>query len=213
LANDGVRTPIRLAVTAAETAVACGDATLASRVVRALDGRETPRAEYAAGLVRIALGGRPAPGSLARAAALVAADGWAYESARMLLTAAVALGRVRDARDEAIGLADAARQAFGALDLPAWGRRAGAALRRAGSTAQAGGASHARGLSGRELEVLRLVASGASNREVAERLVISEKTAARHMANIFGKLGARRRADAVRIAIERGLLGHEGPPA
>jgi DNA-binding NarL/FixJ family response regulator len=51
-----------------------------------------------------------------------------------------------------------------------------------------------------------LVARGASNREVAELLVISDKTAARHVANIFAKLGARRRADAVRIAIERGLL-------
>ncbi len=61
------------------------------------------------------------------------------------------------------------------------------------------------GLSPREVEVLRLLADGASNRAIAEALVISEKTAARHVANLFAKLGVHSRAQAARIAAERGL--------
>jgi len=65
---------------------------------------------------------------------------------------------------------------------------------------------NAAGLTPRELEVLALVAEGASNRVIAERLVISETTAARHVANIFRKLGVGTRAQAVRVAAEIGVL-------
>jgi DNA-binding NarL/FixJ family response regulator len=58
----------------------------------------------------------------------------------------------------------------------------------------------------RELEVLRLVASGSSNREVAERLFISEATVKTHLLHIYGKLGVNDRAAAVGEAFERGLL-------
>lgn len=61
------------------------------------------------------------------------------------------------------------------------------------------------GLTPRELEVLRLVADGVSNRGIGERLVISEKTAVRHVSNIFAKLGVHTRAEAARIAAESGL--------
>jgi DNA-binding CsgD family transcriptional regulator len=61
------------------------------------------------------------------------------------------------------------------------------------------------GLTPRELEVLRLVADGVSNRGIGERLVISEKTAVRHVSNIFAKLGVHTRAEAARIAAEDGL--------
>lgn len=60
-------------------------------------------------------------------------------------------------------------------------------------------------LSPRELEVLGLVADGLSNRAIAERLVLSEKTVARHVANIYVKLGVHSRASAARIAAEGGL--------
>jgi len=60
-------------------------------------------------------------------------------------------------------------------------------------------------LTGREREVLALLAAGLTNREVAERLVISEKTAGRHVENLFAKLGVHRRAEAARIAAEAGL--------
>ena len=51
-------------------------------------------------------------------------------------------------------------------------------------------------LSGRELEVLRLVTAGLSNREIAEKLIISSGTAKTHVHNICGKLGARNRTEA-----------------
>ena len=62
-------------------------------------------------------------------------------------------------------------------------------------------------LSDRELEVLRLVAGGASNKEAAARLFISEATIKTHLLHIYGKLGVRDRAAAVGEAYERGLLG------
>jgi DNA-binding CsgD family transcriptional regulator len=62
------------------------------------------------------------------------------------------------------------------------------------------------GLSPRELEVLRLVASGKSNREIASVLVISEHTVARHVQNIFAKLGLSSRAAATAFAFEHDLV-------
>ena len=67
-------------------------------------------------------------------------------------------------------------------------------------------ASKPYGLSERELEVLRLVAAGNSNREIATRLVISEHTVARHMQNVFGKLGVSSRSAASAFAAAHELL-------
>jgi len=64
----------------------------------------------------------------------------------------------------------------------------------------------AAGLTGRELEVLRLVAAGISNRSIAEKLVLSEKTVARHVSNIFTKLGLSNRAAATAYAYENNLV-------
>jgi DNA-binding CsgD family transcriptional regulator len=66
------------------------------------------------------------------------------------------------------------------------------------------GATH--GLSPRELEVLRLVAAGKSNREIAAALVISEHTVARHVQNIFGKLNVSSRTAAGAFAFEHDLI-------
>ena len=62
------------------------------------------------------------------------------------------------------------------------------------------------GMTRREVEVLSLVAEGLSNRQVAERLVVSEHTVHRHLANIYARLGVSSRAAAVALASERGLL-------
>jgi ATP/maltotriose-dependent transcriptional regulator MalT len=61
-------------------------------------------------------------------------------------------------------------------------------------------------LTRRELEVLQLVASGYSNREIGKELFIAEKTAGVHVSNVLGKLGVARRTEAVAAARERGLL-------
>jgi DNA-binding CsgD family transcriptional regulator len=61
-------------------------------------------------------------------------------------------------------------------------------------------------LSQRELEVLRLVARGATNREVARRLFISEASVKAHLLHVYAKLGVNDRAAAVAAAYDRGLL-------
>jgi DNA-binding NarL/FixJ family response regulator len=62
-------------------------------------------------------------------------------------------------------------------------------------------------LSPRELEVLALIAKGATNREAAQRLFISEATVKTHLIHVYAKLGVSDRAAAVAAAYERGLLG------
>jgi HD-GYP domain-containing protein (c-di-GMP phosphodiesterase class II) len=63
------------------------------------------------------------------------------------------------------------------------------------------------GLSEREIEVLRLVADGLSNREIAHRLSVSPRTAEHHVQHIYAKIGASSRASAALFAMEHGLLG------
>jgi DNA-binding CsgD family transcriptional regulator len=62
-------------------------------------------------------------------------------------------------------------------------------------------------LSAREREVLTALADGLTNHELAERLFISERTANRHLSNIFTKLGVHNRTAAARVALEAGLAG------
>jgi putative nucleotidyltransferase with HDIG domain len=62
------------------------------------------------------------------------------------------------------------------------------------------------GLSDREIEVLRLVTTGLSNKAIADALVISQRTAEHHVQHIYGKIGVSTRAGAAMFAMERGLL-------
>ena len=61
-------------------------------------------------------------------------------------------------------------------------------------------------LTTRELQVLRLIGEGLSNKEVAARLGFAETTAEKHVSGVLQKLGARDRTQAVRLALERGIL-------
>lgn len=61
-------------------------------------------------------------------------------------------------------------------------------------------------LSPRELEVLSLVADGRTNREIAERLVISERTVVNHLSHIFTKTGVENRASAAAYAFRHGIV-------
>jgi RNA polymerase sigma factor (sigma-70 family) len=67
-------------------------------------------------------------------------------------------------------------------------------------------------LTQREREVLALVGEGLSNREIAERLVLSPATARTHVSRAMGKLGARDRAQLVVVAYQTGLVSPGGPP-
>ncbi len=62
------------------------------------------------------------------------------------------------------------------------------------------------GITKRELEILELIASGMSNREIAEKLFVSENTVKTHSSRLFDKLSARRRTQAVQIGKEMGLI-------
>jgi two-component system, NarL family, response regulator LiaR len=62
------------------------------------------------------------------------------------------------------------------------------------------------GITRRELEILELIASGLSNREIAEKLFVSENTVKTHSSRLFDKLSARRRTQAVQLAKEFGLI-------
>jgi DNA-binding NarL/FixJ family response regulator len=110
-------------------------------------------------------------------------------------------GAYRDLGDEdsAEMELDAARHAFEQLGAaPHVARVQQLSGRRARGTAS--------GLTGRELEVLRLIASGDTNRAVADKLVLSEKTVARHVSNIFIKLGLSSRSAATAYAYEHDLV-------
>ena len=119
-----------------------------------------------------------------------------YEAARTQVLIAQACRALHD-RDSADIELDAACHTFqqlgATLDL-ARVRRSGVAL---GSAA---------GLSARELQVLRLVATGRTNRAIAEELGLSEKTVARHISNIFNKLDVSSRAAATAFAFEHRLI-------
>jgi ATP/maltotriose-dependent transcriptional regulator MalT len=67
------------------------------------------------------------------------------------------------------------------------------------------------GLTEREAEVLRLVAGGLTNNEIASKLFLSPKTVSRHLSNIFTKIGVSSRASATAFAIEHRLLAQSGP--
>lgn len=128
---------------------------------------------------------------------LAAADLWTALRQDLPHRPARSPSEVRDAlRDEAAaGRLD--RGAVAAV-LAAAGQRTGASERRR--------LPHPGGLSDREVEVLRLIARGLHNREVATRLFISPKTVGHHVAHIYAKIGVTTRPGAVLFAMEHDLL-------
>jgi len=127
-----------------------------------------------------------------------------FEAARVRVLIGRACRTLDDADSAALEL-EAACRTF---------RELGAAPDLARAEALAGRSSERRpgGLTPREVEVLRLVASGKANRAIAGELVLSEKTVARHLSNIFTKLGISSRASATAYAYEHGLVAGRGSP-
>lgn len=119
-----------------------------------------------------------------------------YETARTRLLLADACRRAGDRERERLELG-AARSAFEWLGAVAAADVAAARLAEDGRPPC--------GLTRREVGVLRLVAAGTSNRGIAAELVISEHTVARHLSNIFRKIGVSSRSAATAFAYEHGL--------
>ena len=119
-----------------------------------------------------------------------------YEAARTQVLIAQACRALHD-RDSADIELDAACQTFQHL---------GATLDLARLRTSAVAPRSAAGLTARELQVLRLVATGRTNRAIADELGLSEKTVARHLSNIFNKLDVSSRAAATAFAFEHRLI-------
>jgi DNA-binding CsgD family transcriptional regulator/tetratricopeptide (TPR) repeat protein len=119
-----------------------------------------------------------------------------YEAARVRELVSVACGALGDEDTAALEL-DAARTGYAGLGAKPDLARIGARVRPTAPT---------HGLTERELEVLRLVAAGKTNRAIAAELVVSDRTVDRHVSNIFGKLHVSSRAAATAAAYERGLV-------
>lgn len=175
------------------------------------------------GTLATAIGTKPVrAGERAVAAAIAAArDDWG--AARLALEDAVDLYRSSPAPFEAAWALLELARVLDALERPEQAleyavrasdifERLGAdrdAVRAGKLVAALGGRSTAlkrAGLTAREMDVLSLVAEGLSNRKIAQRLIVSEHTVHRHLANVYAKLGVSSRAAAVALVTQRDLL-------
>jgi DNA-binding CsgD family transcriptional regulator len=121
-----------------------------------------------------------------------------FETAKVRVLVGLACGGLGDEDARTLEL-EAARDVFAELG-------ATPDLARVAALLEGGSPPEAHGLTDRELEVLRLVAAGRSNREISATLVISEHTVARHLQNIFAKLGVSSRTAASAFAFEHDLV-------
>lgn len=156
-------------------------------------------ADRSAGAVHLADGdARAALGALRRAYATWQALDAPYEAARARVLIGVACRQLDDEEGAAMEL-ESAREVFARL-----GARPD--LARLDALSATPSARTPGGLTARELEVLRLLASGSTNRAIAADLYISEKTVARHVSNIFSKLGLSSRSAATAYAYQHELM-------
>jgi DNA-binding NarL/FixJ family response regulator len=180
-----------------------GAETAATELGRFAVGADSPLLDALAagadGAVRLASGDHAeALVALRRAWAAWHAIDASYQAARVRFLIALACRELGDEDAAAIELEGAAKvfsELGAAPDL--------ARVRRAfGSRPGAGGAQ----LTGREVEVLRLLAAGQTNRDIARELVISERTVDRHVSNLFSKLDVQSRSAATAYAYEHDIV-------
>jgi DNA-binding CsgD family transcriptional regulator/tetratricopeptide (TPR) repeat protein len=197
---------VQMLAAAVEVHLAVGDVAAASVAADALgDLAEafdaafaTATALHAAGNVRVASGDLPEGfRALRRAWQLWRKLGTPYQAAKTRLALGLACKASGDDETAAMEF-DAARLTFAGLGA---GPDVALVERTAGTAAVAAPA----GLSPREVEVLSLVAAGHTNREIAAALIVSEHTVARHVQNIFTKLGVNTRTAAAAVAHRHGL--------
>jgi DNA-binding CsgD family transcriptional regulator len=120
--------------------------------------------------------------------------------------ALLALDRPGD-RQQAAALLDEVAATAQELGIRGLGERADALRAAALAAPPAPAPAWPAGLTDREVEVLRLIAAGRSNRAIAQALFISPNTVLHHVSSIFAKLGVANRAEAAAYAIRRGLAG------
>jgi ATP/maltotriose-dependent transcriptional regulator MalT len=190
-----------------EIMLAAGDVETARSAWRQLDelarshGSEALEAMAAQARGAVALADGDPEGGLA--AARRAAELWQrlrapYETARARVLVGLGCRSLGDEDTAQLEL-EAARGTFAELGAPRDLALVDELIRREGTL-------DAHGLTTRELEVLRLVAAGRTNREIATALVISERTVARHLQNIFAKLRVSSRTAATAFAFEHELV-------
>jgi len=184
----------------------------AERLTRTLarlaeDGNKLAAASrlLADGHIAAAAGDAEASAGYRAAARVFASLGMGWWAARATLWA----GEAGDGSDAAAADLLEARARFREMDAGGWRQRAEAALRAIGRRVPSKGANPTAatpGFTTREAEVLAHLGLGLSNREIGERLFISEHTVARHLRQVFVKLGVSTRTAAVRAAQARGLV-------
>ena len=206
----GVTDPLaraRLLAAQVEIAVAAGDPATASVAADELDAVASAyrssglqaAAKRSRGSVLLATGHTEEALSILRSAC----SGWTeleapYDCAKVRVLMARAYRQLGDIESADREL-DAARSAFEALGAELDAKEAAGERR----------ASLPNGLTEREAEVLALVAAGRTNRQIAENLFLSQKTVARHLSNIFTKLGVTTRTGAARFAFDHGIASSE----
>jgi DNA-binding NarL/FixJ family response regulator len=206
----GAATSVRTAVAAVgpdplRRAPLCAAAVEIALAAGQLEDAEAAAAELAATASKYATSGLEAMAAAARGAVLLA-DDRAEEALPVLRDACRRwheLGAAYDAAGTCVRLAEAYRRLGDEASAAAEVTRAEATYERLGAHRQA--SEPPAGLTRRECEVLSLVADGGSNREVGEKLYISDRTVARHLTNIFHKIGVSSRTQAARYAIDHGL--------
>lgn len=193
----------RLLAAQVEIAVAAGDPATASVAADELDAVASAyrssglqaAAKRSRGSVLLATGRTEEALSTLR----LACSGWTeleapYDCAKVRVLLARAYRQLGDIESSEREL-DAARSAFEELGAELDAKEAGGERR----------ATLPNGLTEREAEVLALVGAGSTNRQIADELFLSQKTVARHVSNIFTKLGVTTRTAAARFAFEHGI--------
>jgi ATP/maltotriose-dependent transcriptional regulator MalT len=188
----------------AEAAVRAGRPGAAPAAVARLEGWATAAmAPWGLALVARCRGllsdGDTAAGHFAQALELHAAAGRPFDRARTELLCGEALRRARRP-SQARGHLRAALDGFEQLGAAGWAGRARAELRASGETARRRDPSTLTQLTPQELQIARLAAGGATNREIAGQLFVSPRTVEYHLYKVFPKLGIASRAELARLA-------------
>jgi len=208
VASGGVHAGIKVlaAPHMVEAAVGCGNHAVGDRALRRYDawaGRTGSTARLALshrcrGLLAVADDGEDADEHFREAIRLHRASGTALELAKTELLYGTRLRRERKPRLAREHLREAVR-IFRSYEADHWVARASAELRAAGETVTGRPRGAMAELTPQQAQIARLVAEGATNREIAARLFLSHRTVEHHLRNIFARVQVRSRVELARL--------------